>query len=95
MIVFETAQEIALAYVSSIQQRLGEAIVLGDTIHEEDFGWIFYYQTKSCLETGDFRRALAGNAPIIVSRHTGEVTVTGTAESIEYYIQKYRDEHPL
>jgi hypothetical protein len=33
--------------------------------------------------------ALAGNAPYIVNRHTGEVIVTGTAWPTQKYIDDY------
>jgi hypothetical protein len=54
-----------------------------------DWGWVFFYTSERYLKTGDFRYAVAGNAPYIVNRHTGEVRVTGTAYSIEHYIDEY------
>lgn len=57
---------------------------------EESFGWIFFYDSKEFLETGDFSKAVAGNAPVIIDRTTGELTETGTAHSIEYYIEQYK-----
>ena len=45
------------------------------------------------METEDVMFALGGNAPIIVDRREGKVSPTGTGYSIEYYIQKYREEH--
>ncbi len=32
---------------------------------------------------------LAGNAPLIVNRFTGEVVTTGTAHPTEYYLAQY------
>lgn len=46
---------------------------------EESFGWVFFYDSKEFLETGDFSKAVAGNAPILIDKMTGELTVTGTA----------------
>ncbi|GAB4043106.1 YrhB domain-containing protein [Spirosoma litoris] len=57
---------------------------------EESFGWIFFYDSKEFLETGDFSKAVVGNAPVIIDRATGELTETGTAHSIEYYIEQYK-----
>ena len=37
-------------------------------------------------------KALAGNAPYIVNRHTGEIRTTGTAQPIEQYIEEYERE---
>jgi hypothetical protein len=70
-------------------QQQKNVIVLTN-IHEESFGWIFFYNSKQFIDTGDFSYAIAGNAPIIINRMTGELSVTGTAHSIEYYIEEYQ-----
>ncbi|CAM3193384.1 YrhB domain-containing protein [Vibrio neptunius] len=54
-----------------------------------DFGWVFYYNTEKYIETGDFREALGGNAPLIVNKDTGDIVITGTAEDIGFYIKNY------
>ena len=59
---------------------------------EKEWGWVFFYTSDRYLKTGDFRYAVAGNAPYIVNRHTGEVRVTGTAQRIEHYIAEYERE---
>ena len=56
----------------------------------EDFGWVFFYQSAEFLETGDFSKRLAGNAPIIVSKVDGKLHETGTAKPIEFYIENFR-----
>jgi len=35
------------------------------------------------------RILLAGNAPFIVSRNDGSIHITGTAEDIDYYLDKF------
>ena len=56
---------------------------------EEDFGWIFFYQTQERLD-GDITAALAGNGPLIVDRNDGSLHETGTAQSVDWYIADYR-----
>jgi len=64
----------------------GKVVVLEkDTIGRE-WGWVFFYQNEEYLKTGDFRFQLAGNAPIMVNRNTGEIVETGTAHPVEIYI---------
>ncbi len=63
-------------------------IVEGSTI-EKDFGWVFFYNSAEYLRTLDFRYALGGNAPIIVDKKDGKITVTGTAHCVEHYIDEY------
>lgn len=33
---------------------------------EYDFGWVFFWNTKRFMESGDHRHGLVGNAPLIV-----------------------------
>lgn len=71
----------------------GDVLVICDeaTI-ERPFGWVFFYDSKRHLETGDFRHALAGNAPLIVNRHTGALVPTGTAREVHEYIAEYESQ---
>ena len=49
---------------------------------ERPWGWVFFYSAAS----GEL---IAGNAPYMVNRSTGELIETGTAEPIEAYIVRY------
>lgn len=66
-----------------------DCVVLENETIEKSWGWVFFYQSKTYVETGDFREMLGGNAPIIVNRITGVLTQTGTAYDIEHYISEY------
>ena len=46
--------------------------------------WMFYYNTKEFIRSGDFKYALAGNAPLIMDRADGKLYVTGTAHPSAY-----------
>ncbi len=89
MITYLEARDIAEAYVSSIENISVCELIEDETI-EESFGWVFFYNSKNFLETGDWSYALIGNAPIIVNKITGIVTETGTSYPIEYYINLYK-----
>lgn len=67
-----------------------ELAISGSETIEGDFGWVFFYTSKRHLESGDFRDGLAGNAPIIVSKLDGSLHGTGTARSIEFYIENFK-----
>jgi hypothetical protein len=69
-----------------------EPVILDEETIEEDFGWVFFYDSKIHQETQIFSYALAGNAPIIVNKHDGSMQVTGTARDIDDYIEEYRRE---
>lgn len=64
-------------------------VILDDETIERGFGWVFFYQSREYLETGDLSQQLAGNAPIIVDREDGSVHTTGTAEPVEHYLAAY------
>ena len=66
-----------------------ELVVLDEETIEKEWGWVFFYQNKKYLESGDFRDMVGGNASYIVNKYTGELIVTGTAHEIEYYIEEY------
>jgi len=66
-----------------------ECVVLENETIEKPWGWVFFYQSKAYLESGDFRDMVGGNAPYIVNRLTGAITETGTAHDIERYINEY------
>ena len=51
---------------------------------------MFFYDTKEYVASGNVLHALAGNAPIIINRHTGELVHTGTAREIDFYVENYR-----
>ena len=66
-----------------------ELAIIDDETIETEYGWVFFYQTRDYLKTGDFADTLVGNAPYIVNKYTGEVIETGTAYPIEDYIAEY------
>jgi hypothetical protein len=69
-----------------------DPVIVDEHTIEKEWGWGFFYNSDRHLKTLDLRYALAGNAPYIVNRHTGDVRVTGTAHPIELYIAEYERE---
>ena len=76
-ISFDQAKAIAERRVRAIADAVNDEfdIVDNETIDE---GWLFYYNSKDFIETGNFRSALAGNGPIFVDR-SGAVKVLPSA----------------
>jgi hypothetical protein len=58
------------------------------------YGWVFFYQSNEALDQGDGSALLAGNAPILVDRHTFELRVMGTAKPLEEYLKDYERSLP-
>jgi len=87
------ARQLALAYVKDREREAGCELVLVDaSTIERSFGWVFFYDSRRHVQTGDFRDALVGNAPILVTKADGKIHVTGTALPLEEYLKSYEAE---
>ena len=89
MITRAEAERIAAVQVSAYAEafsnmRFGLTLIPDATL-EYEFGWLFFYNS-----TDPRRYPIAGNAPFIVERATGAIVETGSARSIDYYIENYR-----
>jgi hypothetical protein len=89
----DDANQVALSYLTKLEQEFGEPLGLANSeTLDKSFGWVFFYNSKAYLETGDFGSMLGGNAPFIVNKSNGEVVITGTAKPVEDYIADYEQE---
>ena len=84
----------ALEAKGLVERVLGspELVVVDEATQEKTWGWVFTYQSRRYLESGDYRDALAGNSPLLVNRRTGEIIVTGTARPVDDYVESYEEE---
>lgn len=90
----ESAKAIAKCHLDGLAKTgLPELIILDEHTQETDFGWVFFWNSKQYEETGDFRFALAGNAPLIVDRRDASVHMTSTSLPVEEIIESYRKSH--
>lgn len=95
MITFEQAKQIAN---SEIQRHAPVGVSIGiDEEHtiEKSYGWVFFYNSKEYLDGGDMKKALAGNAPIIVLKENGSIKVLGTYKPTEEFIREFETENNL
>ena len=65
-------------------------LLIIDEYIEFDEGWVFGYQTKEYVETGNEDFILYGNGPIIVAKEDGKVFRGGTAYDVEHYIEEFK-----
>ena len=56
---------------------------------EKHFGWVFFYNSKRYLETGNISDAIAGNGPVFVNRLNGRVEFCGSHKPIEVFVAEY------
>ena len=92
MVDWEQASAIAGEYVAGLSTDFpkdDQLVMVRERTLEKPFGWVFFYTSKRWLETGETKFAVAGNAPFLVKRDTGQVHVFGTARSIDHYIEQF------
>jgi len=87
----ESALEKAREYVEKQSELSSIELVLVEEItREEEFGWVFFYDSKKYIETDDIDFAVGGNAPIIIEKESGVLHVTGTAYPVDKYVEAFR-----
>jgi hypothetical protein len=92
MIDKETARKLAYKYLNSTNPHVKDEIIIRDeyTI-EKEYGWIFRYNTKTYIETGDYGKSLIGGGPLIVEKSDGSLEMLGSAYSPEDQIRWYEE----
>ena len=86
MIVLEQAREIAIQEITKILGNPNSFGLIDSATIERSYGWVFFYQSRSYLGSGDELEMFAGNAPLIIARTDGAVTIAGTALPVEHYL---------
>jgi hypothetical protein len=93
----QETQDFAEQHLS--QRRISpstELAILGEHTIEKDSGWFVFWNSKKYAETGEFRYAPAGTAPLMVDWRDGLVHETWAAEPmIEEAIKRSRRTHAL
>jgi hypothetical protein len=64
-------------------------VVVEENTIEKPFGWVFFYNSKRFVETGEFSSQLAGNGPVIVNKHDGSVEFFGTPKPTQEIVAEY------
>lgn len=64
-------------------------IVLEKDTIETPFAWIFFYNSKEYVETGNVIHRLAGNGPVFVNKKTGEVQFYGSTPLLKNIVEAY------
>jgi hypothetical protein len=68
--------EVALVQAGADMPSSPEIIIT--QIDERDLTWVFFYQSKQFIDTGDFMYSLVGNGPLLVHKRTKRFAITAT-----------------
>ncbi|MCP4004967.1 MAG: hypothetical protein GY725_12300 [bacterium] len=96
MITLAQARDRVEAEIRSRQSNLwpgDDFQIADDDTLEREWGWVFFYQSRLWMETGESRYRSADNGPMIVNRFDGTIHSTGTAHEPDYYITRYETEY--
>lgn len=95
MISFEQARSIVVADLQEAGNSFDDlgGLVLVDNHIETPFAWIFFYTTRSHLETGNVFHGLGGNSPYFISKRDGSIQHFSTAYSTEHSIELYEEKY--
>lgn len=90
MLTISSAQDRVEKYLKNLEASAGDelCILVGETI-ECRSGWVFFFNSRKFLQTGDPKYTLAGNGPVLVDMRSGEVVQLGTAHAVRDYIAHY------
>lgn len=94
MLTREKAQEVVGQKLRELSPPDDIFIIVDAGTIEKPYGWIFFYNSKKYLDTGEIRHALAGNGPVIVNRLTEAVDFYGASGSIQDLIEEYERKLP-
>jgi hypothetical protein len=89
MIDRASAKAMALKYMDETFGREPALAIVDAEPLETAHAWVFFYNTRGYLETGEFSEALAGNGPILVNKATGNIEVLGTAIPLDKLFAEY------
>ncbi|MFP3802622.1 hypothetical protein, partial [Paraburkholderia sp. SIMBA_027] len=74
MLTKNEIEKIGQEYINEIQKRTGiEMIIVSYRTIEKPYGFIYSYTSKKLFETKDDRYAVAGNAPFLIEKETGNI----------------------
>lgn len=86
----ESAEQAALVFLGNGPfADINSALAVSNT-QEFDEGWVFFYQSASFLQTGDFNEMLLGNPPIFVPRNGTPANFISYHRSIEESLAAFR-----
>ena len=89
MIDRDSAKAMVWSYLDENFGREPELAIVDGEPSETTHAWIFFYNTREYLETGEFSAALAGNGPVLVNKVTGDIEAFGAATALDELFAEY------
>ncbi len=82
-----------LTYLNAeVQEGEDRFAILDNSTLDKTYGWIFFFQSQTYLETGDDAHMLIGNGPVVFLVADGSIHQLGTALPVEDEIERFERE---
>ncbi|MCL2779532.1 MAG: YrhB family protein [Polyangiaceae bacterium] len=72
-----------------------EVAILDSETIEKPYGWIFFFNSRRYVETGNMMHSFFGYGPVVVIAKTGEIIMLTSRAPTEGYIKELEDERHL
>ena len=70
----EEARKIALTAIADSAKKSGlDYVIIEKLIVEKDFAWVFPFNTREYVETGNIKKIALGISPVVINRQSGAV----------------------
>lgn len=93
MLTKEEARRVAQVTLDVIQEMPGNAelglVLIGPLVIESDLAWLFPFNTREYVDTGNVGAMAVGVGPIVVNRETG-VPFVAPPMPTEHLLAQYR-----
>ena len=89
MFDYNSAEQAVTELLAKIARQIDIKLMIVDVI-EQDFGWVFLYDTLEHVESENPDVSLSGTVPLIFDKTDGIIYTSEKAASIEAYCTAYR-----
>jgi len=85
----EQALQAARKHLLTKYQLGDDAVIFLDSFtRERPYGWVFFYESRRFVETGDIMHAFGGNGPLVADAERERIFEVGTANGVEAELSK-------
>lgn len=89
MFDYNSAEKAVTELLAKVAKQISIELMVSDVI-EQDFGWVFLYDTLEHVESGNLNSSLSVSVPLIFDKSDGIIYTSEKAASLEAYVAQYR-----
>lgn len=89
MFDYNFAEKAVTELLAKVAKQISIELMVSDVI-EQDFGWVFLYDTLEHVESGNLNSSLSASLPLIFDKSDGIIYTSEKAASLEAYVAQYR-----